>query len=536
MIQPPREPCRLCVCIIRYEGFISHQEGIAMPFRRFLLLFAVAVITTSVATQDKYKSGPPPAQQDLKYKTDLEFAKFLQKDWQKTIVVPGVKADEVPKPVNVPVADVPASEVAKMNKVFQKSRPLQPAPQPILPPPETLPEPEVKPEAPAPVAVPEPEKEPEPAPAPEPSRPVNITTLSFTFCGAPLEMDVDPKLKVYVGSRVDNRSISEYWERMSQANTEDFLKQAQFSKKHMNLNDWGYGYLLFKIGGNLYPQSVNAATLFTWYMLVKSGYDARVGYGGNNVFLLLPSNNVWYEVSHFKIENRKYYLANFGEKRSEPNTLYIYNESYPGANKPVEVRMDQPPNISRSAEDRELKFFYNGTEYIIPAKYNKTDIDFFARYPQTDLDVYFRSAVSQEASRSLTEALKKAIAGKSEAEAVNILLRFVQTGFSYKTDDEQFGYEKYFFPEEILFYANCDCEDRSIFFAYLVKNLTGLEVIGLDYPGHVATAVRFSDDLSGDFVSYQGEKYLICDPTYINANIGSCMPRYKNVQPQIIAT
>ena len=46
--------------------------------------------------------------------------------------------------------------------------------------------------------------------------------------------------------------------------------------------------------------------------------------------------------------------------------------------------------------------------------------------------------------------------------------------------------------DEPLFYPYSDCEDHSVLFAYLVRELPGLEVIGLDYPGHVATAVRFS--------------------------------------------
>lgn len=64
------------------------------------------------------------------------------------------------------------------------------------------------------------------------------------------------------------------------------------------------------------------------------------------------------------------------------------------------------------------------------------------------------------------------------------------------TRKDQFGREKYFFAEETLFYPLSDCEDRAIFFAILIRNLLGLDVIGLDYPGHIATAVHFSNDVS----------------------------------------
>ena len=32
-----------------------------------------------------------------------------------------------------------------------------------------------------------------------------------------------------------------------------------------------------------------------------------------------------------------------------------------------------------------------------------------------------------------------------------------------------------------------------------------------------------------------GEFYLICAPSYIGAPIGSCMPRYRTMQPQVYA-
>ena len=37
--------------------------------------------------------------------------------------------------------------------------------------------------------------------------------------------------------------------------------------------------------------------------------------------------------------------------------------------------------------------------------------------------------------------------------------------------------------------------------------------------------------LTGDSVKIGSRKYVIADPTYINANIGMNMPKYKNIQP-----
>jgi hypothetical protein len=161
-------------------------------------------------------------------------------------------------------------------------------------------------------------------------------------------------------------------------------------------------------------------------------------------------------------------------------------------------------------------------------------MDYYDRYPQTDLEIYFGAAVSETVNRSLLNALKPQIEGKTEVEAVDWLLRFIQESFVYKTDDEQFGREKFFFPDEPFYYDYCDCEDRSVLFAYLVQNLTGLDVVGLDYPGHVAAAVQFKDDLPGDYIVHGGNKYIICDPTFIGARVGMCMPQFINLEPKVI--
>ena len=110
----------------------------------------------------------------------------------------------------------------------------------------------------------------------------------------------------------------------------------------------------------------------------------------------------------------------------------------------------------------------------------------------------------------------------------------MQTAFQYQTDDEQFGYEKPFFVDEVFYYPYCDCEDRSILYSYLVRTLMGLDVVLLDYPNHIATAVCFDENVSGDYLMVEGKKYVVCDPTYIGASIGNAMPQYRDVAAKVL--
>jgi hypothetical protein len=184
---------------------------------------------------------------------------------------------------------------------------------------------------------------------------------------------------------------------------------------------------------------------------------------------------------------------------------------------------------------KNLEFKYYGKKYKIASSYSKDLVDFYRTFPQSDYTIYFGTKNSAPLSNSILRQLQMLVKGKSELEAVNLLLRFTQTAFKYKTDQKQFDYEKVMFPEETVYYPYSDCEDRSIMFSFLVKNLLGLEVVGIKYPDHLATAVRFSSRVSGDSFKYKGKRYTISDPTYINANAGMAMPQYKKSKFEIIS-
>jgi hypothetical protein len=46
--------------------------------------------------------------------------------------------------------------------------------------------------------------------------------------------------------------------------------------------------------------------------------------------------------------------------------------------------------------------------------------------------------------------------------------------------------------------------------------------------------VHFNDTVRGDSLVLNGKRYVVTDPTYINATAGMTMPEYKNKNPDII--
>ncbi len=110
----------------------------------------------------------------------------------------------------------------------------------------------------------------------------------------------------------------------------------------------------------------------------------------------------------------------------------------------------------------------------------------------------------------------------------------MQTAFVYEYDDKVWGADPAFFADETLYYPYCDCEDRSILLTRIVRDLLNLKCALVYYPGHLATAVALGEDATGDFIRVGEEKFLVCDPTYINAPIGRTMPGLSNDEAKLL--
>ncbi len=538
----------------------------------FITLMTCASTLSAQTDFEKWKKAEAEKYQQWKDERDKAFTEFLKQEWKQFQAFKEQTLFDSPKPKQIPIArprpetkpdlkqkPLPEKKSDTKPETKQESLPetkIDKSPDSkTAPKPDTKPEikPEVKPETKTdlpPETKPEPKKEPQPESKPDQpvlttpdpnavvDRAKNPNSLSLDYYEATVPLLYNNGMIAHLDGAPNAKSISAFWEAMSKSNYEDFVKQAGLFREKMKLNDWGYCELLDKTAERLYPGSRNESNMFVWFMLLKSGYQAKIGFSGDKVYLLLPTSGTLYAVAYYVFANsdQKFYNVMFDRfEKPQITTLYSYDQNYPEANKLTGYRIDVPPDIRSDIQTKTLKFTDNGTEYSVSVRYDKSAIKFFEYYPQTDLEIYFDAPPSTDARKSLLDAMRPLIKDKSETEAVNLLLHFVQTAFPYKTDDDQFGREKPFFPEETIYYPGSDCEDRAVLFSFLVRNLLSLPVVGLDYPNHVATAIRFKGDVNGDQVLVQNAKYTICDPTYINADYGMCMPQFKSVKPGIIA-
>lgn len=350
----------------------------------------------------------------------------------------------------------------------------------------------------------------------------------FDFYGDYITLKYVPGFNDEINATVNPESIAQFWEGISDVDYRLSINDLLFYKDKYALNDYGY-YLLLKKFSESITVEKNHAVLMTWYLLTKSKYKAKIGYNSESIFLLLPSRSQVYGTSFFKFDELTYYVMDFSGGK-----LLTYKDNYELAYRTINFAISETLKLKAAIKQRHVEFTFQNEAYNFDFEYNVNAIDFYKEFPQIELRNYFNSSITQSASNSIIQNLQPIVDEMDEMEAANFLLSLVQNGFAYKIDDIQFGKEKAFFAEEILHYPFSDCEDRSVFFAYLVSTLLGNEVVGLDYPKHVAAAVKFKEDYPGDFYMFNNDKYIVCDPTYINAPVGVSMKDFSATKAELI--
>lgn len=438
------------------------------------------------------------------------YANFLREAWKQfdaDAPIPQPKEKDVP-PVIKPQEDKP-----------------QPRPQ----------EDRVLPIKPVVVTIPKAEPQPEPIePIEEQPKGDAPQYVDFTVFGTQCRIRFGDEERFRLPA-VNKDAIADLWVRLATPAYNNTLHDCLQLRRDHQFSDWAYLHLLDSASQACLGKS-NEATLLMAYLYCQSGYKMRMGIADNRLFMLFGSKHVLFNRSYYTIGDCYYYPYGGNAEK-----LYICEVPFPQEQPlsmllPQEQRFDYEASAPRSLKSAAFP------KVLVEATVNKKALSFYASYPpsminenqQTLWAMYANMPMPKAISQTFMAAMKEKIAGLSQLEAMERLLNFVQTAFVYEYDDKVWGYDRAFFPEETLYYPYCDCEDRSILLSRMVRDLLGLRCVLIHYPGHLAMAVQFTDDVKGDCIMLQGEKFTVCDPTYIGAHVGETMPGMNNAEAKAI--
>lgn len=381
---------------------------------------------------------------------------------------------------------------------------------------------------------------PQPTPQPMPVAPVEeVPTVpvyhKFDFYGAGLSVRLSPSQKYRLVGTTP-QTIGNAWDRLSEADYTNLVYDCLQIRQSYNLCDWAYLQMIATLSEKFFNGKCNEATFLTAYIFCQSGYRIRLGEQNGRLYLLVGTPHQIYDYGYYTIGGLNYFV--YG---ANPDRLNVCDVVFRGESM-LSFYIPQLPKLPLSLSEKRTLRSERYTHMEVTSQVNRNLLDFYADYPTSVLGsnvctrwaMYAETPFCAQAENDVVDVLREKLKNCDEALALNKLLNFVQTAFPYEYDDKVWGGDRAFFGDETLFYPYCDCEDRSILFAKLVREILGLKVLLVFYPGHLATAVNTRTDIAGDYIMLDGNRFLVCDPTYIGAQIGRTMPDMDNRSAKVI--
>lgn len=382
-----------------------------------------------------------------------------------------------------------------------------------------------------------------PPPQPVPVSPIKEmpaetgSDIEMLFYGTPVKIrTID--LSSFSLNGNDENSFADGWEILSRNTTNNLISDCLKIRDNLRLPDWGYIKLLDMVASTLTEKNSNEQRLLQGFLLNQSGYKVRFSYDSRRqLHLLFASLGIIYDLTRFYLDDEWYYSYT----HPSDSKVYICDFSTPGE-KAIDMGIHKSPAFDYSpCRKRDIRVIrYPGINLTLTP--NKNLIDFFDDYPYATLDtspysvwaIHGNTPVSDEIKEQLYPSLRQVTDGKSQYEALQFLLKVAQS-FPYGYDEEIWGRERAFWMEESWAYPESDCEDHAVNFSHMVRDILGLDVCLVYYPGHLSSCVAVTDDnITGDFVTYDGKNYIVCDPTYFYCDVGRTSPSNNNAKAILI--
>ena len=346
--------------------------------------------------------------------------------------------------------------------------------------------------------------------------------VSFDFYGAKVRFTQSQSIENVRYFPHNQEGVIKFFQDILESDYILNIKELESIKEDLALNDWGLKLLVEALAKQIYTNE-DEVRLFTWFILNKMGYDVKMGLIDRRVVLMYFSENIIYEAPYFNFAGKNYYALNY-DANDKLKRVYSYAKSFPQASKAIDLTLNQLPHFPLKSKMKIISFKEFGERYTFSYEYNQNLIDFMSTYPQANAEVFFNAPIEERTYLGLASGIKKYVDAKHSSVGINFVLHLVQKSFQYKTDELQFGRQKMMFAQEVLYYDMSDCDDRSVLFTSLVEQLFGINTIGVVFSNHMSTALYIP--MEGDSVTLGKKRFIIADPSEVNANIGESIPNY----------
>lgn len=366
-----------------------------------------------------------------------------------------------------------------------------------------------------------------------------LSAIQLKFYDQNLVIPFESEMRLASSVVLEERALQRQVQGMQDLEYQPLLQAIQEISTRLQLNDWFYTQLLRSSLEKIYTgASARHIELWTYILLAKSGFDTRLTYRSDRLQVNVYTEDTLYEIPLIQDAGRQY--VNLSYKSSEgrrKQSMYLLNQRLNPRGRPFTFKLAHWPLLLTSDRERVVSFDYRDTRYNLAINYRPGIANLLENYPLIDEHWYLEAPLSPALEQSLVPKLKRLLEGKSQRQALEILVSLTRTGFAYMDDQKAYATNKPMVADELFHYQYSDCEDRSALFYALTKTLLDLPMIVIAYDDHLSIAVE-APTVNGAAVNYNGRRYVFCDPTGPDnsAEIGKIPSGYEDQKFEIIGT
>ena len=536
---------------------------------RFLLMLLALVCMNRASAQDdddprkafeKARAEMHKDYDDFRKQALAEYSDFVRQAWKEFGAEPAVPAPKEQEilPQLAPGADQETAswfgkQLTKLGNMFKSKgrkvpEQIQPAAQPKA-------QKKAEEKKPIEVAVQEVIKPEPPIKQPEPLAEVKEETfransyMTFEVFGTQCKVRIGENCRFKLKDVSSDAVADVIRDEFPKPQFDNMLFDCLQERKRHDFSDWAYYQMLLALTRKFYGEGTNEAVLAQAFLYSQSGYKMRLAHDESHLYMLAATRHFIYNKLFFSLDGDWYFMLD--GKQSEK--LSICQASFPKESS-LSLQISAAQRLAMNPSNERTITSTKNPDFSFTIHSNKNYIDFLGTYPSSTVNNNFMTRWSMYANCPLDESIreqlypqmKEKLAGKSELMAVQELLWWMHGNvdlegviqdsdcFLYRYDEDVWGIDRAFFGEETLFYPYCDCEDRSILLSHLVRDVVGLDVVLVYYPGHLAMAVHFNEPVEGDYVMCEGRKFIVVDPTYIGSRVGETMPMVADEPTTVI--
>ena len=202
---------------------------------------------------------------------------------------------------------------------------------------------------------------------------------------------------IHTNVSVNENEMVDYFKRMELTMYQTLLDDLKSHKERLALNDWLYYELIQAAVEKIYSEKNNhQKTLNCWFLLTKAGYNTRLTYLNNQIFLYAYSLDEIFETP--MIEDKGKVFINLTTIHNNTNTKgiilnmlsFVPNPS----GLPFSFDLTRLPKLTPNAKSKSLRFKSANNQYEVSVNFDHNLIEMMEHYPIFEELKYIQTPLS----------------------------------------------------------------------------------------------------------------------------------------------